>query len=191
MIFNDVMVDIETSGTSVDHAGIIQIAAVKFDYATSAVSEDVFNYCLRLPPNRFWDEGTREWWGRQKAHILAEIKAQGQDPHAVTKAFYDWLLKDYPQTPGGLRFWSKPLSFDFALVASYFKQYGYDNPCHFRYARDLNSYIAGLNGSPEHIDIEKQIEFEGDAHNAIADVVHQIKVLFAAKSRFIKAEVVA
>jgi hypothetical protein len=182
-LFTDVMVDVETTGTtSFDHTAIIQIAAVKFNFQTEEIDTNFFNASLTIPPGRFWDKGTKEWWAKQKPHILQNILATGRNPAVVTREFYDWLLVDYPST--GLHFWGKPTHFDYSFVASYFNQYGLSNPCHFRDARDLNSFMAGMAGTNETQNLEKDVPFDGDEHNALHDSIFQIKMLFEQKSRF-------
>jgi len=184
------MVDIETTGTkSYDHNAIIQIAAVKFNYDTEMVSDNIFNMCLAIPAKRYWEEGTREWWNKHRPHILQDIRARAMPADQVMRAYHKWLLEDYPMNDEGLRFWGKPTHFDFSFIASYLDDYGLLNPCHYRFARDQNSFMAGLSGSPNHISLEDEIEFKGDAHNAIYDTFHQIKVLFAAKNKYLSLEV--
>lgn len=182
------MVDIETTGLDIDNTAILQIAAVKFNYMTGEIDDNFFNASMTIPPGRYWDEGTRTWWGKQKPHILQEITRNGRHPQVVMREYYDWLLKDYPDTNDGLRFWGKPTHFDFSFIDSYLKQYGLTNPCSFRFARDMNSFMAGLSGDPTHPDMEKRVEFDGDAHNALYDTIYQIKVLFEMKKRFTACE---
>ncbi len=192
-MFTDVMVDIETTGTtSFDHTAMIQLAAVKFSYGSEDVCGDFFNASLSIPPNRFWDKGTEAWWKKQKPHILQNIIATARPPEQVMREFHAWLLKDYPSnTDDGLRFWSKPTHFDFSFIASYFNQYGLQNPCHYRSARDLNSFMAGMAGAGDTLNMEKQVAFHGDEHNALDDTLFQIKMLFAAKNRFTSMEVLS
>jgi len=188
-VFTDVMVDIETTGsTSFDHTAVLQIAAVKFNYDTEEIDSNFFNASMSIPPGRYWDEGTRTWWGKQKPGVLKTIMSTARDPAVVMKEFYNWLLQDYPDTKEGLRWWSKPTHFDYSFIASYFHQYGLTNPCHFRFARDLNSFSAGLSGSAAHPDIEKLVDFDGDEHNALYDSIFQLKALFAQKARFTSCE---
>lgn len=174
----DVMVDLETTGGSPDINGIVQIAAVKFNYETGEVG-DFFDRALHLPYGRYWDESTRSWWSNQDPAVWQQIVDRMDDPAEVIKDFHEFLVVDAPH--GGFRFWAKPTSFDFPFVASYMRQFGYDMPCHFRIARDLNTWIAALHGKgPAHVDMD-HVEFEGKAHNALHDTVHQIKILFAAR----------
>jgi hypothetical protein len=185
------MVDIETTGTNYERNAIIQISAVKFDYVTGQVSTDFFDRCLHIHPGRVWDGECRAWWQRQ-GNVLQEIQSRAEDPYTVMRAFYDWLLVDWPSgRREGRQFWAKPTSFDHAFLAHYFNMFGLDFPCHYRFARDVNSFIAGLSGSPDHVTIEEELSFEGDAHNAIFDVLHQIKVLLHAKEQHVRCEVIA
>lgn len=178
MAFPDVMVDIETTGTSPDEAAIIQIAAVRFNLSERTIDNaDMFNRCLSLPPKRYWDESTRDWWAQQKRSVLLGILQRGEDPGAVVKAFSDWARDG--ANGETLHFWAKPTTFDFTFCQSYFKQFEVYNPFHFRNAICLNSYLRGLsrsNGIPE-----VDYQFEGDAHDAIIDVLNQIGLLFAAQ----------
>lgn len=173
--FNSVMIDVETTGTSPDKTAIIQIAAVRFDLETRTVdSGDMFNRCLSIPPTRYWDEGTREWWGKQKRSILQEIYSRMEDPKTVMTDFSQWALSK--QNGQKLHFWAKPTSFDFTFCQSYFNEFEVYNPFHFREAIDMNSFIRGLGRSSEKREVE--VEFAGDAHNAIFDVLNQISVVF-------------
>lgn len=165
----DVQVDIETSGTKPDRHGIIQIAAVRFDVASGEVGQTFFNESLLIPNWRSWEESTREWWGKQKREILQDILSRARPAGEVMDEFATWV--GYGNES---RFWSKPLSFDFPFVASYFADYGIHNPFDFRLAMDCRSYLHGL-AYPDKFVSEKDLPFEGHEHNALFDVLHQIK----------------
>lgn len=98
--------------------------------------------------------------------------ARQENSVAVINAFAEWC---YPE--GQMRFWSKPTTFDFMFLASYFEDNNLQNPFHYREATDLNSFLRGLY-YPSNIN-EIEVPFSGDAHNALADTLHQLKVLFA------------
>jgi hypothetical protein len=106
---DNVMVDVETTGTSPDHAGVIQISAVRFNLTDKSVDNNMFDKCLWLPPGRYWEEDTRAWWGKNP-RILNEIIGRGEEPQQVIKDFAAWV--GY----GGARLWAKPTTFEFPLL---------------------------------------------------------------------------
>jgi DNA polymerase III alpha subunit (gram-positive type) len=167
--FTDVMVDIETTSLSPDFGAIIQIGAVKFDPATHEVSHEFFDKALEIPPNRYWSESTREWWLTQKREVLMDILNRGRPPRDVMSEFVAWV-------GGPCTFWSKPLSFDSPFIASYLREFGIMNPFPYWQAMDLRSFIRGMGTDFN----EKSVPFEGDAHNALADALHQLRILYAA-----------
>ena len=79
MTFPDIMVDLETTGTSPDETAIIQIAAVRFNLQTGEVDPNVFDMCLSIPPRRYWDEGTRAWWSKMP-DVLMDIWQRQRPP---------------------------------------------------------------------------------------------------------------
>jgi DNA polymerase III alpha subunit (gram-positive type) len=163
------MVDIETTGTSPDHAGVIQISAVRFNLTDKTVDNNMFDKCLWLPPMRYWEEDTRAFWAKHP-RVLQEIIARGEEPGQVMRDFASWV--GY----GGAIMWAKPNTFEFPLLSSYFKQFDIQNPFHYRYCTDVQSYVRGRGRDID--EVFKSIPFEGDAHNALHDVLHQIRMVF-------------
>lgn len=171
--FPDVMTDIETTGLNVGSNAIIQIAAVRFNLEKRTICHDFFNKCLLIPPTRYWDEQTRTWWLKDKREILQSILDRGEEPQSVLEEFYRW-------SGSGSRFWGKPTHFDFAFLQNYFNSYGWPMPYHYRHANDMNTFIRARYWPDAPPSFEMDIKFEGPAHDALFDVLHQIKVLFAA-----------
>jgi len=182
-MFTDIMVDIETTGTDPDNNAMIQLAAVKFNLMTREVSSDTFDKALTFAPQRFWDESTRQWWSKMP-EVYKSIVERSENPLYVLQDFSKWVNSDQPvdETGEGYRFWAKPTTFDWSFISSYYRQYGLPMPFHYRYARDLNSYMAGLKSNPQHPNIE--IPFTGDEHNALWDCFHQIEQLFHAQDTY-------
>lgn len=177
----DIMIDLETSGTEPNKSAIIQIAAVQFDYETGAIGK-TFDRCLWFPPGRYWDEDTREWWGKNP-DILNRIFDQAEDPAVVVPAFAEWC-RSVTMGMQPLRMWAKPISFEFPFLSSYFRQFGQENPFHFREAIDMQSFIRGTRQNPNAPAFDKEVPFVGDVHYAIDDCFHQILVTQHAKILF-------
>lgn len=178
MTFNHCMIDLETGGTSPDHSPILQIAAVRFDPLTLSIdSEDMFDRCLFPLHGRYWDESTREWWVGQNRAVLQTILPRREPPELVLNDFFEWALKR-DDTSQHLHFWSKPLSFDFPLLASHLTQVGLPNPFHYRMAMDVNTFVRAKTGDMTAIVDTFVPNVEGPRHNALVDVLHQISGLF-------------
>lgn len=174
---NDVMVDLETTGTDPHYSGIIQIAAMRFDYESCQVGPS-FCMSLTLAKNRFWSEDTREWW-MDHPDVYEKIVSQEQDAEMVWNAFCDWMQMSGGNKPN--RMWAKPSSFEYPLLQSYGAQFNRPLSIHYRDVVDLHSFTRGLRGNPGAVPIDRQIEFVGEVHNAIDDVAHQVKIALSAR----------
>lgn len=182
MIYKDVMVDIETTGTQPNRSAMIQLAAVKFNLDDFSVSPNMFNRSLTMPAWRSWDEDTRAWWSKMP-DVFSSIMANAEDPGIVMRDFADWSIQQGPP----LRFWAKPTTFDFMFVTSYLKDFKQPIPFDFREATDMNSYLRGRY-APNPIDRSDEPKMSGTAHDAIHDTLHQIKVLFHHEQKVMNAQ---
>lgn len=180
--FLDVMIDLETTGTMPERTAIIQIAGVRFDYATGEISPNTFDRCLMMPHGRFFDEETRNWWLKDKRHILNSIFGRSEKPGTVMEDFVLWARAGIDPSNDTLRLWAKPSHFEFPFIESYCKEFGVSNPFHFRHVNDMNSFLRGRYFPFDPPPLEQMIPFEGDAHSALFDVLHQVKVLLTAKA---------
>jgi len=170
--YTDAMIDCETTSTRPDRGAMIQLSAVKFNLETHDVSLDMFNRCLHMPAWRSWDDSTYNWWVNDKRETLEKIMLAMEEPAKVMEDFVDWAAPT-----GHLRFWSKPLSFDWPFVAGYCADFNQPMPFDFRQANDMRAFMRGKCW-PEPFK-EPQLTFKGIPHNALHDVLHQIRVLFS------------
>lgn len=179
--FLDIMVDGETTGTDPNGNALVQLSAVKFDFATKSVQPypQMFDRCLRMPQNRYFEENCRtNFWGK-RPQIWSQIQARAEDPQLVMNDFVKWVGFD---NPAPVRFWAKPITFDWSFVASYLRQYDIQQPFHYRWAIDMNSFIRGLAKDPT---VESHyVPFQGEAHNALFDVLNQIDQVFKAVDKY-------
>jgi len=166
-------VDIETTGTNPNLTAMIQLSGVRFNFETREIdTSSFFDQCLLIPSNRFWSEDTRDWWAQQDQKILHSIWGRMKEPREVLAAFAQWVHRDLDGERPVL--WAKPSHFEYPFLESYFREYGVAMPFHYREVEDLNSWCRAR-GVP---DLDQELDFDGDAHNAIHDVLHQVKVLF-------------
>lgn len=170
MDYPDMMVDLETTGTQPEHTNIIQIAAVRFNLKEGTIDPQFFDQCLYPSPNRFWDESTREWWSTMP-ETLEGIYARMIPAKTVLENLIRWDDGRQPM------FWAKPVSFDYTFLDSYFREHELTNPWHFRKRMDQNTFIRARHFPEPPPNYERDIEFQGTAHNAIDDVLHQIGVV--------------
>lgn len=182
----DIMVDVETTGTNPHTAAIIQLSAIKFNLDTREVGGFFDRYPAPLP-FRAWSDGTRDFWMKHP-EVYGEIMSKQEPALPVFQSFFRWVTEDEPN--GGYRFWAKPVTFDWPLVASHMEQCDLPMPFHYRIARDVNSFAAGLKANPEHPAIDEGIIFKGKEHNALHDCGFQIDCLFDVSKRFVPTEIV-
>jgi len=179
--FPDVMVDIETGGTEPDLTPMIQLAAVKFNLSQRKIdiTSPVFDQCLFPMPRRYWNEGTRNWWlGDQgRADTLNKIHSRMRDPATVLKEFRDWMGCDRTGPAHGVRMWSRG-KFDDQFINSHLRDAMLDQVFDYKLITDIRSFEHGLRiakGGP----IDVNVPRTGTHHDALDDVFHQIKLLFA------------
>ena len=172
--FPDIMVDVESTGLSFDHSAVIQIAAVKFNLKERTIGE-MFDRCLLIPGNRFWDEGARQFW-MKKPEIFQSIQARMEPVKPVLDDFYAFARAESMDPI----MWGKPTHFDHSILSSYYREYGPQMPFHYRQANDMNSFMRGMYHPASPPPFEIDLPFDGPAHNALFDCIHQIKVLFHA-----------
>lgn len=174
--FPDVMVDLETTGLNKGLNTVIQIAAVRFNLAERTIDVDtMFDRCLTVPTTRAWDEKTREWWLKDKREILMGLITRMEPHQIVLNDFYQWATAEGP-----LKFWGKPSHFDYSFLESLYQEFGPAQPFHYRTTENMNSFIRGRYWPNQPPAWERELPFEGPPHNAIFDVLHQIKALFTA-----------
>lgn len=185
-----IMADVETTGVDPQTAGIIQIAAIKFNPITLEVGE-LFDMCPMLLPRRRWEDSARKMWQQDLRHIYLRMIERQQPAREVFQAFADFCCKDAPF--GGYVFVAKPIKFDWPMLESNMTDLQLTFPfAHHKYL-DMHSWIAGLRGEATRTTIEDEVPFPvgGEKHNALHDCAWQIDCMFAAKRSHVHAEVSA
>jgi len=183
-----IMVDSETTDTTPDIAGVIQLAGIKFNPDTLKVGASFNGYPMLLPRRR-WSESTRQFWRVQNREGYAEIVRQAQPAREVFQAFADFCAKDAPF--GGFVFVAKPVKFDWPIIESNMLDLDIPFPfAHHKYL-DMHSWISGLRGQGQRTTIEDEVPFPvgGMKHNALHDCAWQVDCMFHAKRNHVTASI--
>jgi DNA polymerase III epsilon subunit-like protein len=182
-----IMVDCETTDTSPETGGIIQLAGIKFNPDTLEVGAS-FEGCPMILPRRRWSESTRKFWRIDNRVVYDGIIARQRPARDVFQEFANFVCKDAPF--GGYIFVAKPVKFDWPMVESNMLDLDIPFPfAHYKYL-DMHSWISGLRGQGTKTTIEDEVPFPvgGDKHNALHDCAWQIDCMFHAKRNHVRAE---
>lgn len=177
-----VMLDCETLGTSAD-ACIISIGAVKFDLESTAMDDAGFYASISVESNleakRRIQESTLLWWFGQDKASQAVFHEPKQTLHGALVDLTEWLGE------GESFMWSNGADFDLPMVAHAYTSLCMDVPWAFWRSRCFRTY-KNLPGAKD-----VKIPFDGVAHNALADAVHQAKMVQAIHAKVFKTAKVA
>jgi hypothetical protein len=168
--FTDVMIDIETTSTK-NNACILSIGVVAFNLF-STLDENNINSLELLIDKKSCDdihlhtcENTMKWWSIQKPEVRKRAFEDG--PRLTIK---DALvqLSEFCKKIKCKRYWSQGINFDYIVLENAYTQLNLSPVWKFwqlRDSRTIQHMLTDIPSKPE------------DAHDAISDCKHQIKVI--------------
>lgn len=175
MKYTDAMIDMETLGTT-PGAAIMQIAIVLFNIQTGAVSKKYrFNKTLNSDhqiKNGFsTSDSTINWWKKENINLYNELRNSKNNYLEVGRDLQSWY-KSLPHYQD-IRLWGNSARFDIGILEGFYRKSIGEGFVPF-----WSSWKERCVRTLFNIDIEERykIKFEGTKHNAIDDVIHQIKV---------------
>lgn len=168
-MFNNVMIDLETLGTTAD-AAIISIGAVRFDLNSDKIDDAAFYSSVSIESNilfkRSISENTLLWWMQQSKEAQAVFHETKVPLSTALIELSDWIGRDR------MSMWSNGADFDLPMLAHAYRTYlGEDPPWKFFDNRCFRTY-KNLPGAKD-----IKTERPGIRHNALADAYHQAKTL--------------
>lgn len=177
----DIMVDIETLGTN-ESVQIIQLSAKAFDITSGEVFESEFNEFVDLNSvkNLTIDGSTLKWWMKTDPNLLANIllneKAVGIK--TVLKRFVDFT-KSFGCEKENIFLWGNGILFDNRIIQQAMTDNDMTYPIFFRNDRDVRTILelASLASNWTSKEIMEMVKQEGVKHNAIDDVLFQIRLV--------------
>lgn len=171
MIFNDLMVDIETLGTN-DTGIILSIAAVPFTIGTSSIgSKNIFNVNIDidscLKKGLKMDKSTILWWLQQeKSAIDIAFFSETVNLDFALKKFTDFICE---LKPANLNVWGNSARFDLGILQNAYKKCNREIPWKYSKERDVRTLVAL--GKKY---IKTKTVFKGVKHNPVDDCIYQI-----------------
>jgi hypothetical protein len=174
------MLDLETMGTG-SNAAIVSIGAVFFNPFTGELGNQFYK--------RIWlesaakhgeiDASTVSWWLGQSDEARAEINHD--DSVSVKEALQELSALIINKTKGSfneIRVWGNGCTFDNVILSNAYKTLKLQKP--WSYAGDMDvRTIVELGRKLLNFDPKKDMPFEGEKHNALADATHQAKYVSA------------
>lgn len=180
----DIMVDLETLGVGTNPV-IAQIAAVPFQLETGAVPhlELQFNQfvCPRscLNAGLKIDPSTMEWWAKQEERVYRDIIVNafqyGLELKSALESFNVFIdvVKDHYGVKQ-VRIWGNGMLADNRWLMSAYEAIDLKPGWKYNEDSDVRT-LVDLGRRFLDIDPKKDFPFEGNAHNAIDDCLHQIR----------------
>lgn len=167
----DISIDIETLSTRFD-AAILSIGAVAFDRNTGEIGEKLY---VEVDVADAIAHGhvagsTLEWWMQQSERARQLFGAPGKSHLAVV---LDQLSTFVTQRQGA-KVWGNGATFDITILEHAYARMSKPVPWKFWDIRDMRTIVEAATkvGLDKH-----SVPFEGTAHNAVDDAIHQARVI--------------
>lgn len=162
--YNDIMLDIETFGTTYNSA-VVQVAMIYFNRETGQLGNHLV---VNLDINDSIENGfeltkeTIEWWEQQPKEIFESLS---ENPFKLKEGLK--LIKDFFQF--GSIIWCHS-TFDVPLLGNVYMRMGEKLPWGYKNVRDIRTLCELSNIDLSLYDWEKE-----KTHNALSDVKFQVK----------------
>jgi hypothetical protein len=160
----DVMIDMETLGTTAD-AVILSIGAVKFNLETGKIDDEGFYRSVSVESNldlgRRISESTLVWWLKQGPEAQGVYHEEKIDLGTALVELSDWI------GAGDFSPWSNGADFDLPMLQHAYTQLKVETPWKFWNNRCFRT-LKNLPGAKA-----IKVPFAGVKHNALADAHHQ------------------
>jgi hypothetical protein len=168
------MIDIETLGKK-PGCSVLSIGVVVFDLQSDEIYDQLYVEINRASSREFRlkeDRDTLEWWSKQGEEAQALLARCNTLDNSETMADAINLLTNF-LSKHSYDIWANSPSFDLAILAHLYDLLFIDVPWPFYKERDCRTIVAL--GREFGIHAKKDVPFEGVAHNALDDALHQAK----------------
>ncbi|CDH25983.1 3'-5' exonuclease [Xenorhabdus bovienii] len=176
MLYENLMLDLETMGTATDSA-IISIGAVFFDPATGELGSSFYSpvdLTSSMQSGGAVDGDTIRWWLRQDSEARVAIAVDGLP--SITEVLFEleeFVNKSTKYNTHGLKVWGNGASFDNVILRSAYDREKIKPLWRWNNDRDVRTIVEL--GRVIGFDPKYNMPFEGSRHNALDDAIHQAK----------------
>tara|TARA_B100001059_G_C17766071_1_gene545625 strand:+ start:812 stop:1396 length:585 start_codon:yes stop_codon:yes gene_type:complete len=184
---NNIMLDLETMGKG-SNAAIVSIGAVFFNPLTGELGEKFYERIWLESAEKYGeiDASTVVWWLGQSDEARSEInhdKSVGLKE--ALRGFSNFVI-DNAEAFNKIRVWGNGCTFDNVILSNAYKSVELSKP--WSYAGDMDvRTIVELGRKLLNFDPKKDMPFEGEKHNALADAIHQAKYVSAIYQKLAEA----
>ncbi|WP_168386189.1 3'-5' exonuclease [Erwinia amylovora] len=182
---NNLMLDLETMGTKPD-APIVSIGAVFFDPQSSELGEEFYvavNLTSAIEQGATPDGDTIMWWLKQSAEARAAICTDDTKHIAEALSELSLFISSNSDNPSYLKVWGNGTNFDNVILRSSYERAGQTCPWKFWNDSDVRTIVTL--GRKIGFDPKRDMPFDGERHNALADAIHQAKYVSAIWQRLL------
>ncbi|EAW0247216.1 3'-5' exoribonuclease [Salmonella enterica] len=181
---NNLMIDLETMGNK-PNAPIVSIGAVFFDPSTGELGPEFYRVVSlksAIAGGAVPDPETIIWWMQQSKEARMAICDEDAIPISSALIKLNTFILDNSDIDK-VQVWGNGATFDNVILrASYDREL---IPCMWKFWNDRDVRTIVELGRQIGINPRRDIPFEGDMHNALADAKHQAKYVSAIWKRLI------
>lgn len=180
---NHLMIDLETMGKK-PSAPIVAIGAVLFSPRNGELGESFYTAVdlqSAMAAKAVPDADTIIWWMKQSSEARAAICVDGVP--SLQSALYDLnkFIRSNVANPRNLRVWGNGAVFDNVILRESYQRECVPLPWEWFNDRDVRTIVEL--GREVGFDPKRDMPFDGERHNALADAIHQAKYVSAIYQR--------
>lgn len=182
---NDLMIDIESMGTK-PNAPIVSIGAVFFDPDSGDLGPEfyqVIDLTSAMASGAVPDGDTILWWLKQSAEARSAITTS--DCISINAALLSLSAFIQDNANDRVKIWSNGANFDGVILRTSYERIGI--PCLWKFWNELDVRTIVAMGRVAGFDPKRDMPFDGEQHNALADARHQAKYVSAIWQKLIPA----
>lgn len=179
--FENIMIDMETTGMDAKTSGILSLAAIPFDILTSTIETHpgyFYQECNPMLPllGRRWNHETLNWHLENTNLVDRESLDAFEKNNSVREMLLMFTEFVANNCIGGVKLWSRPSHFDYPILQSHLAQFEADDEfvndsvysaplVHYRNVRDVSTWCEAVNPAFRREDVV----FNGAKHHALDD----------------------